>query len=327
MACWCGERPVEHTVSEREDARPRTWRRIDWTVLHLQWPGCAVEVWTDSAALARAVGRLWPVLRPAHRLLDTPPFARFVLTTGRTPGAPACRLSHGDGAARDFATAGAALAELDRWLSAGLVDHLAGAYLLVEAAVVGTPAGAVVLPGPAGPRRAALVAALVLGGFEYLSGDLMVVDVRTLHLLPCPGPLRLAASDWRWLVAPLKSPPPSWPVSDTTEAEWRLVAPFRSSPPDRPWPIQAIIVPEPPPDVSGATGRLPPSRTLLALVRHALNLTRFGELGVGALACLAEAAHGFVLTDNHPAAAAEAITRTLGQPVRDGWSSQPGSQR
>lgn len=306
-------------MSKRTDASPRTWRRIDWTVLHLQWPGCAVEVWADSAALARAVGLLWPVIRPAHRRLDTPPLARFVLTTGRTPGAPACRLSHSDGTARDFATVGAALAELDRRLSASLVDHLVGTYLLVEAAVVGTPAGAIVLPGPASPWRAALAMALVLSGFEYLSGDLMVVDVRTLHLLPCPGPLRLATTDWRWLTAPLKMPTASWPVSDTTGSEWRLAAPSRPSVPDRVWSLQAILVaPEQPPGATSAIVPLPPSRMLLALVRHALNLPRFGELGIGALACLSEAARGYILTDDHPAAAAAAVRQTLGQPAGDG---------
>jgi hypothetical protein len=276
------------TIGEQGPIGARRHGRPAYTTLRLQWPGYSVEIWSNSPELTRAIGYLWPMLRPWNRLPSTIAIDRFTITTSRSSGKPTpFLLARGTESALAFHSVGDALARLTHWLREGIIANLASDYLLIEASVVTVGARGVIVPGPPTGARSALTAALAFAGFQYLSDVLAVVDLRNLRLLPCLGPICLLDPDWHRLNEMVETPPRAFQCAGAEGMECYYLAAPRSVPPDQGYRLHAIFVPAQRPGTDAVVTSLPHTRALLAVTRNACGALTYDHPAQAALAVAA----------------------------------------
>ena len=162
------------------------------------------------------------------------------------------------------------------------VISTSSAHLLVHAAGATTGGQAVVLPGEMNAGKTTLVAGLVLDGFQFLTDELVALNVGTGLIDPYPRPLNIGRGSFD-VLAPLRpadrdddDPIPRlvWHVEPTS---------IRADVVAASTPLRWVIAPRFEP---GAATRLEPlSRPEAAalLHRHAFNPQRVGSAGIRAL--------------------------------------------
>jgi hypothetical protein len=90
-------------------------------------------------------------------------------------------------------------------LTRTLVEHTP--LLCIHAGVVAAPDGLIAFPALSGVGKTTLTAALVRGGFDYVSDEALALDRTSGLASPFPRPLSLAGDVWP-LVLPERSDPP-----------------------------------------------------------------------------------------------------------------------
>jgi hypothetical protein len=186
-------------------------------------------------------------------------------------------------------------------------------HLLVHAAGATIGGQAVALPGEMNAGKTTLVAGLVLDGFQFLTDELVALNVSTGLIDPYPRPLNIGHGSWEAL-APLRpadrdhqDPIPRlvWHVEPTSirpDAVAQTAA------------LRWVIAPRFEP---GAPTRLEPlSRpdAIQLLHRHSFNGQRVGSAGIRALVTAVSAARCARLINSDLASAVTSVRRFVEDP-------------
>lgn len=253
-------RPSERRPAER---RPRALR-ADAAVIRRALSATVAVACSDAelrAAVAAALGALPPAVDAGHRYV----LARHpsgTVDVHRDGEAVACGVSAG---------------EAVDWLvwDCTRLAVAATPHLLLHAGAVAGRRGAVVLPGPSGAGKSTLVGALVRGGYDYLTDELVALDGGA-RALPFPRGLGLDARARRLLGGLDHVPTPHVPPDALRPA---AVSGAR--------PVVAVVVPRYEPGGRSLLQPLPVDRAVLALATAAVNLPAHGTGGLRSLATLA----------------------------------------
>lgn len=183
-------------------------------------------------------------------------------------------------------------------------------HLLIHAAGAATEQGAVVLPGDMNAGKTTLVAGLVLDGLQFLTDELVALNLSNGLIDPYPRPLNIGFGSWEVLSAlrpadrdednPL--PELMWHVEPTT---------IRHDAVARPAPLAWVIAPR---FEEGAPTRLEPifrPEAAVLLHRHSFNHHRFGSAGIQALVTAVSRARCARVVSGDLADAVKAVRRFM----------------
>lgn len=155
-------------------------------------------------------------------------------------------------------------------------------HLLIHAAGATEDGWAIALPGEMNAGKTTLVAGLVLDGLQFLTDELVALNLATGLIDPYPRPLNIGFGSWE-VLAPLR-PPDRDTAEPLPELVWHVEP--QSIRPDavaQPAPLAWVVAPR---FEKGSPTRLEPmSRPEAAVVLHrnCFNHHRFGSDGVRAL--------------------------------------------
>jgi hypothetical protein len=187
------------------------------------------------------------------------------------------------------------------------------AHLLVHAAGATIGRQAVVLPGEMNAGKTTLVAGLVLDGFQFLTDELVALNVSTGLIDPYPRPLNIGRGSWEAL-SPLR--PDDRDEDDPLPRLVWHVDP-KSIRPDavaRAAPLRWVIAPR---YEQGSPTRLEPlsrPEAVELLHRHAFNRQELGRTGVRALVNAVSRARCARLVSGDLAGAVASVRRFLDDP-------------
>ena len=196
----------------------------------------------------------------------------------------------------------------------GQARRSAAGDTVLHAAVIGGPAGCVVLCGDTGVGKSTLCAAAAGRGWWHLSDDLAMVDVAARTVMPYLRPIMLRDGAASVLRRPptLPSPPPGYE---------RFVGPDRFLPASA-LGAQVAVGPQPLAALGflrrgqrSATSPLSRAATLHALTVNAANLPDQGVAGFDELVRLAQAVEGLEVTVGDPDDVLDLLAPLVGQPV------------
>jgi hypothetical protein len=184
------------------------------------------------------------------------------------------------------------------WHISQAAIEASGEYLLIHAAAVEAPSGAVVLPAAPDAGKTTLTAALIRAGFDYLTDEVVAVSAESERVLPFPRPLTLEHGSLAALVD-LDPAASSWAADpDVTAisspedgaAEWWHVpaAGIRPRPFGGPSSPKVVVFPR---YQRGVPTRLEPigdGEAVLELATNTFNLDRHGGQGLALLARVAD---------------------------------------
>ncbi len=122
-------------------------------------------------------------------------------------------------------------------MSATAAEH----DVLLHAAAIGTPAGAVLMPATSGAGKSTLVAALAAAGSDYLTDELVALDPARLVARGLRRPIVVKPGSWDVLaaMAPAVTDGGQRFSSDT----WLVAPPGTTNPPPGPQPVAALVLP------------------------------------------------------------------------------------
>jgi hypothetical protein len=175
--------------------------------------------------------------------------------------------------------------------------------LVLHAGCVALDDEAIVVSGAPAGDRSTLVAALVEQGCEYLTDEVVPVELVRGHVRPFPRPLGLAdhSTDLQPEVTVLRTPPERtrerivmFPCPSAT----RKRAPLR---------VATVVFPER--DASGVTllERVRDGDAIVRLAEHAFNFPSHERIAIDTLTSVMRGAEAFVLLGDDPRAAASVI--------------------
>lgn len=270
--------------------------------------GFTFQFASDDARLVELVG---------HCYCDLPPAVgehSSFRADRNGDGAYDLSLSHPDGSVElcSSGRSGQALIELLVWE----VNRRARASMddrtVLHAAVIGGPAGVVMLCGGSGAGKSTLCAAAALRGWQHLSDDLALVDVEHLAVVPYARPLMMRRGG-RTALGLTAVTHPEW--TDFQGDDWFLPASELGAEvvrDERPLVAVCVLRPSAPASIAPLNG----ARTLQAMTEHSATLAARGGPGFDDLVRVAERVPGYSVVRGEAADVLDLLTPLVGQVAR-----------
>ncbi|HUX88900.1 MAG TPA: hypothetical protein VMW65_17985 [Chloroflexota bacterium] len=178
------------------------------------------------------------------------------------------------------ADAMAAVGGLEWAITTAAVERLGERYLLFHSGAVALRGEGILLPAVAGSGKTTLVAGLLAAGFQYLSDEVAVLDLKRRTLLPFPRSLCIKSGS-RPVLTPLYpalAAAPDYPrfAGDTAA----YLPPPSGSWPAGPVPMKVVVLPR---YLAGAPTALVPitrARALQGLLEQSFSARRTGPVAI-----------------------------------------------
>jgi len=191
--------------------------------------------------------------------------------------------------------------------------RLTGDFLLIHAGAVRTPGGqGIVLPGPSGAGKTTLVAALVRGGFAYLSEEAAAIDPVERKLYPYPRAFTMKR-ELTELFPDIQIPPArtGWVNGQIHLRAEDLRADSLGSPCDVGFIIAPRYLEGAPTEVTPMT----PAEAVVELGRNALNLSVYGSRALPVFGDVARGARSYRMVSGDLDDAVRTVRALTGTPA------------
>ena len=254
-------------------------------------PGCAVRVASDSREAIDLLASLYPPTHVAIAPDLTSPHIRLCTVPTAEEGQSVYRISTSGNSSLHATTLGDAVALVESLINVAAVT-LARQYLLIHAAAVASPLGAILLPAPSGAGKSTLAAALVLSGLSYLTDDIAALRLTSPEIRAFPKPIALKTGGWRALCDHDEALLPRPLEAHRQSGEFVRLLPMRHKalPPDRSIGVRHVVVPRRLATGGARFEPLPRGLAFATIASQALNRRARSRAGLEALATLVEGA-------------------------------------
>ena len=180
-------------------------------------------------------------------------------------------------------------------LNRKVIEVAGPGHLLLHAAGAERDGGVVILPGPAEAGKSTLAAGLVHAGLNYVTDEVIAIDLDDLLVHPYAKPLDIDAGSWPVLAH--LAPPAEPELAEYLADQWHL-APTSVGAGEvaSPAPVRLVFAP---PYRPGAATELTPmarSEAVVAMAEQAFNFGQHGRRALSALATLVRPCRCYRLT-------------------------------